>query len=752
MLHRRLDLKITPPRVFGVARGVALFVWDQSRALGTERGQVRIGGQPPAAPVARAVLPTRWNLDRSVLALRWPLPTDDRRIEIAGADGETLGAAELPVAAEIEDFAIEPLVAGLTPEGRLRLARFLLDTCRVSFGVGQDADYAAAMGALVTSLSTSPGALHARLRLPGGALLCATGLPAAAGRILSALAVGERRVVELPVKPEGDATRARQGRMPLHLVMPRLPGASLRLALIAEGGLLIRQLSGDAAVSPDTPTWLAGKPAEAERAVAVRYLQDRCAAGDAAAGALAAEIGLFAPAPAIAVTDPDLPVGAEIDLAIDDTSGHAFLSGWIRDPLGLVERIDAGAAAIVHTVPRPDLAGRLKLRAGADIRSLRGFAMRLTGSAQLADLALQLRSGTRLRLRPEARVRAPSAARDAVLGALPADVASDAVVADTVLPAAQALNATHLARRAAPEVIDLGPRLAAPIASIIVPLYRNLDFLPFQIAAFALDRGLRDVELIYVLDSPEQRPEAEAGLRHLAANYACPIRLVVQSGNFGYAAANNAGAAVARGEVLALLNSDVVPEQPGWLAALSEPLGRAGIGASGARLLFDDGSLQHAGLYFAADDRGAWRNRHFFKGLPRDFAPAAEPRLVPAVTGACLALRRAVYERLGGFDERYLVGDYEDSDLCLRLASEGLGCWYEPRATLLHLERQSVPLHGAHARGLASECNRLLHAARWQPAMEEAMRRFGAGSPPSAAASAEAPPEQASRVRRKGRK
>lgn len=748
MLHRRLDLKITPPRLFSVAQGVALFVWDQSGALTAERGQLRLGGEPPPPPVVRAVLPTRWNLERSLLAVHWPMANEADRLEITDKAGQLLGAADLPTTAEIEPFSVEALLAGLTPEGRLRLARFLLDTCRVSFKLGQDPKFAAALSELVTTLNPEPGLLRSRLRLPGAALLCSTVVPVGAGRILSALAVGERRIVELPVKPEADAERVRQGRLPLHLVLPRLPGGAVRVALLAEGGLLVRQLAGDAAPPADTVAWLGSKPAEAERAMAVRYLQARAAAGDATAGALATEIGLFAPRPAIAVTDPALPVGGGIDLAIDDTSGHAFLSGWLRDPLGLVERIDAGGAT-VHTVARPDLAERLKLRSGADIRSLRGFVVRVPGSAQLTDVALQLRSGTRLRLRPPMRAMAPSAARDAVLAALPATLASDAILADTILPAAEALNAAHLATRGTPEVLDIGAQPEKPAASIIVPLYRNLEFLPFQVAAFAMDRSLREAELIYVLDSPEQRPDVEIALRHLAAIYAVPMRLVVPSNNFGYAAANNAGAAVARGEVLALLNSDVVPEGPGWLPALAAPLEVAGIGASGARLLFDDSSLQHAGLHFAADDRGVWRNRHFFKGLPRDFAPATQARIVPALTGACLVLRREVYERLGGFDEGYLVGDYEDSDLCLRLAAEGLDCWYEPRATLLHLERQSVPLHGAHARGLASECNRVRHAARWQAAMEEAMRRFERGA--AAADPSDASPQRASRSRRKGR-
>ncbi|MBV5324944.1 MAG: glycosyltransferase, partial [Rhodospirillaceae bacterium] len=104
-------------------------------------------------------------------------------------------------------------------------------------------------------------------------------------------------------------------------------------------------------------------------------------------------------------------------------------------------------------------------------------------------------------------------------------------------------------------------------------------------------------ELIFVLDSPEQRADLVHFLSGLHQLYALPMTIMIMSGNFGYAAANNAGAAIARGDLLLLLNSDVVPEESGWLSRLAAPLMRSKkVAASGARLLFDDHSLQHAGM------------------------------------------------------------------------------------------------------------------------------------------------------------
>ena len=162
-------------------------------------------------------------------------------------------------------------------------------------------------------------------------------------------------------------------------------------------------------------------------------------------------------------------------------------------------------------------------------------------------------------------------------------------------------------------------------------------FLRFQLAALAEDPECRRAELIFVLDSPEQRAEAEHLLRGLYAVHALPITLVVMPENLGYAAANNAGAAPgARGRLLLLLNSDVVPSRPGWLAQLRAELERPEIGAVGPKLLFDDESMQHAGLYSEQDLDGIWFNAHYHKGMPRLWPAAQRRRFVPGVTGAAM--------------------------------------------------------------------------------------------------------------------
>jgi GT2 family glycosyltransferase len=179
-----------------------------------------------------------------------------------------------------------------------------------------------------------------------------------------------------------------------------------------------------------------------------------------------------------------------------------------------------------------------------------------------------------------------------------------------------------------------------------------------------------------------------------------------------------------------LLNSDVIPDSPGWVSSLSHFYDATpSIGALGPKLLYEDGSLQHAGLYFdRGPDATLWTNLHYFKGLDSDFAPANVTRPVPAVTGACLMIERALWDDVGGLNCAYVQGGYEDSDLCLRLLEAGRDNWYLPHVELHHLEDQSFP---SEARRNATAYNTWLQTHLWGDRIERIMRdeRFAAQEP-----------------------
>jgi len=169
------------------------------------------------------------------------------------------------------------------------------------------------------------------------------------------------------------------------------------------------------------------------------------------------------------------------------------------------------------------------------------------------------------------------------------------------------------------------------------------------------------------------------------------VRVVRNERNLGFSGANNQGARLASGEFLVLLNNDI-EAKPGWLAAMLARACEPDVGAVGAKLLFPDGTLQHAGVAvspfrFGSAGFGAF---HDMYRLPSSYPPANVPAEMRIVTGACLVTPRALYAELGGLDEGFWNG-YEDVDYCLKVGAKGLRVLYEPRAVLTHFESQSGP-------------------------------------------------------------
>jgi GT2 family glycosyltransferase len=475
----------------------------------------------------------------------------------------------------------------------------------------------------------------------------------------------------------------------------------------------------------------------------VMHLLARRADADPRCAAKLKDLQLLAPAEPRRLDDPARPVGGALEMAVSDHGGGVFLSGWIRDPLGLIEGLSICGPfgpsrplpdAALHRLARADLGTRFERAplGGAGLRP--GFLAHLPDVPEARHvvqwrLEMRLASGEAVEVVAPQGMLTARAARDQVLRAAAACEPDEAALAGLVEAAVRRLHHAALASQGAAEIVAIGTPRRRPVASIVIPLYRNLKFLRFQLGAFARDAELRQAELIYVLDSPEQRAEVEHLLRGLARLHDLPLTLVVQAANGGYASACNAGAAVATAPVLLLLNSDVVPDASGWLGLLRRRLSRERrLAAVGPKLLFDDGSIQHAGLLFGREPGGAWFNDHYYKGFPRHYPPACVARRVPGITGAAFCVRRAAFEAAGGLCTDYVVGDYEDSDLCLKLRAAGHEIGYEPAAELFHFERQSIASHAGYAQTMACAYNRRLHDQRWSKEIEALMARYpGAG-------------------------
>jgi GT2 family glycosyltransferase len=272
------------------------------------------------------------------------------------------------------------------------------------------------------------------------------------------------------------------------------------------------------------------------------------------------------------------------------------------------------------------------------------------------------------------------------------------------------------------EVHDVGVRPAQPLVSVIVPLYGRLDFVEPQLMKFSADPWFRaHAELVYVVDDPSLVEAFRALAPTAAALYGVGFRWTWGGANRGFSGANNLGTAASSAATLVFVNSDVFPIQPGWAAALRAVLqAHPQIGAVGPRLLHADGSVQHAGIQVQRrEDLGIWINHHPCKGVEAALDPVRTLSTVPAVTGACLAVRRQDLEAVGGWDTGYLAGDFEDTDLCFKLREKGLGTAYQPAVEMTHLERQSFGgLGDGGFRTQLAILNAVRHQQRWEGTLQ----------------------------------
>jgi GT2 family glycosyltransferase len=268
---------------------------------------------------------------------------------------------------------------------------------------------------------------------------------------------------------------------------------------------------------------------------------------------------------------------------------------------------------------------------------------------------------------------------------------------------------------------EFGHGTERPVVSVIVPIYGRYDFIEYQIAQFCNDPAMRQSELIYVIDDPLIYDRARLLCDDVNRLYDFPFRILYRQANQGFAAATNLGARHARAGKLLLMNSDVFPSRPGWLPMLIEAHDNLpNPGAVAPKLLFEDGSIQHSGIRFARHPGwgGMWINEHPLIGQPDDPA-AREPVEFAALTAACLLIDAALYQEVGGLSEDYIIGDFEDSDLCLRLREVGRRNWLVPRVTLYHLERQSQAVAGNPTwRTNLTLYNCWVHHQRWNDTIE----------------------------------
>ena len=166
------------------------------------------------------------------------------------------------------------------------------------------------------------------------------------------------------------------------------------------------------------------------------------------------------------------------------------------------------------------------------------------------------------------------------------------------------------------------------------------------------------------------------------------IRVIRREGAFNYSALNNLGVREAKGEQILLLNNDTEVLSADWLQEMLMYTQRGDVGAAGAKLLYPDGTVQHAGIGIGIKMLAG----HYFRGFPGDsdgyYGRLKYAQNVSAVTGACMMVSRRVYEAMDGLDESFSVV-FNDVDFCLQIRKAGYLIVWTPWAELTHYESRS---------------------------------------------------------------
>lgn len=268
-----------------------------------------------------------------------------------------------------------------------------------------------------------------------------------------------------------------------------------------------------------------------------------------------------------------------------------------------------------------------------------------------------------------------------------------------------------------------------PPVTVIVPTRNRVDLLQTCLKGIAAT-DYPDVDVI-VVDNDSDDPQT---LDFLSSLDPTRHRVLRHPGAFNYSTINNRAAREAQGRLLCLLNNDIEVIEPGWLSTMAVQALRKEVGAVGARLLYPDGRIQHAGVVIGMGNAAGHAHRLLQPEEEGYFHRHALPQFVSAVTGACLVLMRDRFLAVGGLDETNFPVAFNDVDLCLRLNRWGCQSLYEPRATLIHHESVSRgldrdPVGAARLAGELAALKRLWGTAEvvdpfHHPELSRASERF----------------------------
>nr|WP_255699207.1 glycosyltransferase family 2 protein [Luteimonas sp. Y-2-2-4F] len=280
--------------------------------------------------------------------------------------------------------------------------------------------------------------------------------------------------------------------------------------------------------------------------------------------------------------------------------------------------------------------------------------------------------------------------------------------------------AAHLARTApGAEAVAAGAgrpvRVRHPLpegvrCDIVIPTRDRVDLLSVCVDSILARTEGVDYR-VAIVDNGSVEPATHAYFERVQKD--ARVRVLTYDAPFNYSAINNFAVARCDGDIVVLLNNDIEVVDGGWLRELASQAVRPGVGAVGARLLYPDRTLQHAGVILGVKGVAAHPYTRRGRGYPGQFGRALAVQSMSAVTAACLAVRRSVFDEVGGLDESLAVA-FNDVDFCLRIVRAGHRNLWTPYAELLH--------HESASRGYEDDP---VKQARFASEVETMQRRWG---------------------------
>jgi GT2 family glycosyltransferase len=280
----------------------------------------------------------------------------------------------------------------------------------------------------------------------------------------------------------------------------------------------------------------------------------------------------------------------------------------------------------------------------------------------------------------------------------------------------------HIGRTALPAHLDKAsfplrvrfrmPLESQPMVSVVVPTAARSPHVTRCLSALLAKTAYASLQVVIVVSQDQPLSDQQTQILQPILRDARTKLVLLENTPFNYSKANNHGVLHADGEVICMMNDDVEPMRADWLQGMVGHLGDPNVGVVGAKLYYRNNRIQHAGIIMGLAGLAEHVNRMLPQGDCGYAGRACLNQEFSAVTGACLLVRRSVYQEVGGLDEAYPVA-FNDVDFCLRIRERGWAIVLSAQTEMWHYESTSLGHHfsGERAAVKTFEMSRML--TRW---------------------------------------